>query len=170
MRSLVVIVSTKRVHPTAEIGITLWTSSFQSSDKFTSLDPSLLTIHQLTLHTHLHSTTTFIFHPSTSIPSLSSSIAFTRSTLAVGCSSKSPLRICSYTIENPKRISPLPEPEPTEESESRPRRDREARRVASRMSLGQDDRVGVKIAMRAVRTSECLSSCRVSWNRLVQKK
>ena len=60
------------------------------------------------------------------------------------------------------------ESEPVElmdESELCPRRDAEARRVASRMSLGQDDVVGVKIAIRAASASECLSSCRISSNR-----
>ena len=37
------------------------------------------------------------------------------------------------------------------------------------MSLGQDDFVGVKIAMRAVRASECLSSCKILSNRLAEE-
>ena len=125
-------------------------------------------IHQLTLHIHTHSTTTLIFHPSTSIPSLSNNIALTRSTLAVGCNSKSPLRMCSYTAENLKRISPFPTPEPAtqrDEEEPHPRRDTEARWVALSMSLGQDDFVGVKMAIRAVSASECLSSRSVFSNR-----
>ena len=132
-------------------------------------------IHKLTLHAHFHSTTTLIFHPSTSTPSRSNSIALTRSTLAVGCNSKSPFRTCSNTSENLSRISPFAkrklkwEPGPRSVGDKktfRIIRTEEARRVASRISLGQDDLVGVKIAMRAVSASECLSSRRISTNRL----
>jgi len=145
-------------------------SPFQSSDRFTRPDPRPLMTYKLILH----STTTFIFHPSTSIPSLSSKTAFTRSTLAVGYNSKSPLRICSYTAQNPKRISPFMKPEldpvgPRDETELRPRRDTEAHRVASRISLGQDDLAGVKIAMKVVSASECLSPCKPWSNRLAEE-
>ena len=38
------------------------------------------------------------------------------------------------------------------------------------MSLGQDDVVEVKIAVRAASASECLSSCRISSNRLAEEE
>ena len=83
--------------------------------------------------------------------------------------------MCSYTEENPKRISPFARPEPEQvglidESELPPGRNAEARRVTSRMSLGQDDVVGVKIARRAASASECLSSCSISSNRSAEEE
>ena len=56
-----------------------------------------------------------------------------------------------------------------DEAGLRPRRDTEARRVASRTSLGQGDSPGVKITMKAASASECLSSCRIWSDRLAEE-
>ena len=65
--------------------------------RFASLNLSLFMTHRLTLHIHSHSTTTFAFYLSTSVPPFPTALPWA---LAVDCNSRSPLRVCLRVAEN----------------------------------------------------------------------